>query len=225
MKQIAKAIQSVMKDVKGMEKNSRVGSGNSAYNGTTDKDVKEVFNEALASNGLCIMPIDIQEETQLDRWEEVDPWSKSTPKDKKSKQSVFTKVRVKYLLLHESGESVELMGYGHGVDPQDKGAGKATTYALKNCLLYTFLTPVGKIDDSETTHSNDIAQVPVVAKKQPAKKTLTIEDFNKCLESTNVKQIQTVLNKFELKDEQKTLLSELVIKLNEQKQKDADNLN
>ena len=45
---------------------------------------------------------------------------------------------------------------GHGVDPQDKGAGKATTYSLKNCLLYTFLTPVGKIDDTDTTHSDDI---------------------------------------------------------------------
>jgi hypothetical protein len=61
------------------------------------------------------------------------------------------------MLLHESGESIELMGYGHGVDTQDKGAGKATTYALKNCLLYTFLTPVGKIDDTETTHSEEIA--------------------------------------------------------------------
>ena len=156
MKQLAKAILSVMKEVKGMEKNSRVGKGGSAYNGTKDQDVKEVFNEALSKNGLCIMPIDIQETTQIDRWEGVDPWSKSTPKDNKMYQSVFTKATVKYLLLHESGESQELVGYGHGVDPQDKGAGKATTYALKNLLLYTFMTPVGKIEDPDSTHSNDI---------------------------------------------------------------------
>jgi hypothetical protein len=154
---IAKAIIKVMQAVKGMEKNSRVGEGTgSAYNGTKDQDVKEVFNEALALNGLCIMPINIEENTQIDRWEEIDQWSKSTPKATKQKQSVFTKVKVKYLLLHDSGESIELMGYGHGVDSQDKGAGKATTYALKNCLLYTFLTPVGKIDDTETTHSEEI---------------------------------------------------------------------
>ncbi len=156
MKEISKAIIKVMQSVKGMEKNSRVGSGGSAYDGTKDKDVKEVFNEVLAENGLCVLPIGIEEETQIDRWEEVDQWSKSTPKAKKMKQNVFTKVKTKYLLLHTSGESIELAGYGHGVDPQDKGAGKATTYALKNCLLYTFLTPVGKIDDSETIHSDDI---------------------------------------------------------------------
>ena len=150
MKQLAKAILSVMKEVKGMEKNSRVGKGGNAYNGTKDQDVKEVFNEALSKNGLCIMPIDIQETTQIDRWEAEYNGQKS------QKQSVFTKVTVKYLLLHESGESQELVGYGHGVDPQDKGAGKATTYSLKNLLLYTFLTPVGKIDDTDKDHSDDI---------------------------------------------------------------------
>jgi len=129
-----------------MEKNSKVGSGNYGYNGTKDQDVKEVFNEALSKNGLCMMPIDIDDSTQVDRWEE----------GGRSKQSIFTKVKVKYLLLHDSGESIEIAGYGHGVDNQDKGAGKATTYAMKNALLYTFLTPVGKIDDTETTHSNDI---------------------------------------------------------------------
>jgi hypothetical protein len=152
MKEISKAILNVMKEVKGMEKNSKVGAGASSYDGTKDQDVKEVFNDAMQRNGLCILPTDIKESTQIDRWEE------STNYGVKQKQSVFTKVNTKYLLLHESGESIELAGYGHGVDSQDKGAGKATTYALKNCLLYTFLTPVGKIDDTDLTHSNDIKQ-------------------------------------------------------------------
>lgn len=165
MKQIAKAIIEVMQAVKGMEKNSNVGSGRNAYQGTKDQDVKEVFNTALADAGLCILPIDIEEDTRVDRWES------EYNGQKQQKQSVFTKVKVKYMLLHDSGESVELMGYGHGVDPQDKGAGKATTYALKNCLLYTFLTPVGKIDDTDTTHSDDI-HTPI---KQPFKKKLTAE--------------------------------------------------
>ena len=154
MQEIAKAIIKVMKEVRGMEKNSQVGTGRAAYNGTKDQDVKEVFNKTLAENGLCVLPTGIEEETQIDRWEE------STQYGNKQKQSVFTKVKTKYLLLHESGESIEITGYGHGVDPQDKGAGKATTYALKNALLYAFLTPVGKIDDTDNTHSNDINNAP-----------------------------------------------------------------
>jgi hypothetical protein len=164
MKNLATAVLGVMRDVKGMEKNSKVGAGTkSSYDGTKDQDVKEIFNEALAKHGLCMLPIGIEEFTQIDRWEEEDAWSKLTPKARKQKQSVFTKVTTKYLLLHESGESVELAGYGHGIDSQDKGAGKATTYAMKNALLYAFVTPVGKMDDSETTHSNSI-ETPKKAK-------------------------------------------------------------
>lgn len=172
MKNLALAMLQVQKAVKGMEKNSRVGQGtSSAYNGTKDQDVKEVFNEQFSKHGLVIMPIKIEPIVKVDRWVETDP-----KYGDKTKQSVFTEVKVTYLLVHaESGESVELVGYGHGVDTQDKSAGKATTYALKNCLLYTFLTPVGKIDDSETTHS-DTMEVPKTEQKPKAKKK--VEDKN-----------------------------------------------
>lgn len=191
MKELAQAVIAVMKEVKGMEKNSRVG-GNSkaAYNGTKDQDVKEVFNEALANNGLCMIPFDIQEETQIDRWEEVDQWSKTTPKAMKQKQSVFTKAVVKYNLIHESGQFIEVCGYGHGVDPQDKGAGKATTYAMKNALLYTFLTPVGKIDDAETTHSNDI-EVPS-QQPTPMSKPIQAKPQKKVVEKDSPQFLQLV---------------------------------
>ena len=87
-----------MKDVKGMEKNSRVGTGGAAYNGTKDQDVKEVFNETLAKHGLCILPIDINETTDVSRWEEEQTWQGKS--SIKQKQSVFTKVKVKYMLLN-----------------------------------------------------------------------------------------------------------------------------
>ena len=199
---IAKAIIKVMTEVKGMEKNSAVGSGRSAYNGTKDQDVKEVFNEALAKNGLCILPIYIDEQTKVERWEQ------EYNGQKQQKQSVFTKVKVKYMLLHESGESIELAGYGHGVDPQDKGAGKATTYALKNCLLYTFLTPVGKIDDTETTHSNDIATPapkpvkPVIA----AKPKLTEAIFDKIVIGSK-EEIEAALKAYTMSEGSELALS------------------
>lgn len=185
MKNLALAVIAVMKEVKGMEKNSRVGTGNAAYDGTKYKDVAEVFNNALENNGLCVLPIGIEEETQIDRWEE------ETQYGKKQKQSVFTKVKTKYMLLHSSGESIELAGYGHGVDPQDKGAGKATTYALKNCLLYAFLTPVGKMPDSDDTHSDDIKIPPNAAKVK------ALSDVKKCKTLTELQSCWTLHNVFQ----------------------------
>lgn len=147
---IAKAIIAVMKAVKGIEKNMQVGSGNYGYKGVADQEVKKVVGDAMALNGLCLLPIGVNAKTEVSRWQD----------GSNSKQSVFTEVNTRYLLLHESGESIELEGYGQGVDAQDKGAGKATTYALKYTMLYTFLIPTGKIDDADVTHSNDTELPP-----------------------------------------------------------------
>lgn len=192
MKNLIEAVLKVMSEVKGMEKNSKVGTGGSSYNGTKYQDVAEVFNDAMSRNGLVMMPIDIDESTQIDRWEEEQIWSGKT--QIKQKQSVFTKVKTKYLLCHESGETQELCGYGHGVDAQDKGAGKALTYAYKNTLLYTFLTPVGKMDDTETTHSDDIAtpQQPQVSTAEMLK-TSTAE----MLKAKTKEEATAIWNKYQ----------------------------
>ena len=173
MKNLATAVIAVMQEVKGIEKNMQIGEGRMSYKGVADQEVKKVIGDAMAKHGLCILPIGVTPITKVDRWEEDDTYNKQPPYPKKTKQSVFTEVATKYLLLHESGESLELAGLGHGVDSQDKGAGKATTYALKYTLLYTFLVPTGKIDDADNTHSDDI-QAP---------KGLSIAEIQKKLES------------------------------------------
>ena len=160
MKNLTKAVIAVMKAVKGIEKNSSIGYGRNAYKGVSDKDVKEVYSKAMAANGLCILPIDIEEDTTVERWKEGD----------KTKQSVFCRVKTKYLLCHTSGETQEISGIGHGVDSQDKAAGKATTYAMKYALLYTFMTPTGDIDDADETHSEEI-KTPKKETPKPKKKT------------------------------------------------------
>jgi hypothetical protein len=162
---LAKAVIAVMKEVKGIDKTLNVGTGQSSYKGVADKDVKQIVGTAMENNGLCILPIDVNASTKIDRWEEVDQYSKSEPKDKKSKQQVFVEVTTKYLLLHESGESIVLAGYGHGVDSQDKSAGKATTYALKYALLYTFMIPTGKIDDADKTQPKKDASSELLLKE------------------------------------------------------------
>lgn len=154
MKNLSKAILAVMKEVKGIDKTMTIGEGRNSYNGVPDQEVKKVIGEAMQKNGLCLLPISVEPKTRIDRWEQEDFYNGKS-NGIKAKQSVFTECNTKYLLLHESGESIEVAGYGHGVDTQDKGAGKATTYALKYTLLYLFLVPTGKIYDSDNDHSDD----------------------------------------------------------------------
>lgn len=163
--EIAKAIIEVMKAVKGIEKSMTVGTGANSYRGVADKDVKKAVGDAMSLNGLCILPIGNEARTQVDRWEETSTYQ-GVPSTK-MKQSVFTEVTTKYLLLHTSGESIEIVGYGHGVDSQDKSAGKATTYALKYALLYTFMIPTGTIEDADSEHS-EAKDIPA---NKPAKES------------------------------------------------------
>lgn len=141
---LVKAMLKVMFAVQNIEKNMTVGSYGNTYKGVADKDVKLAISAAMIEAGLTIAPITIEPKIKIERWEE----------SGKIKQSVFTEVNSSYLLMHESGEFIELQGYGHGVDTQDKSAGKATTYALKNTLLYTFLIATGSIDDTDNHHSD-----------------------------------------------------------------------
>lgn len=159
MENLTKAILRVMKEVKGIDKNTVVGSGSNAYKGVSDQEVKKIIGESMAKNGLVILPIEVIPKTEVTRWEE-ESFYNGKSNGTRRKQSTFTEVRTRYLLMHESGESIELQGYGHGSDTQDKSAGKATTYALKYTLLYTFLVPTGKIDDTDTTHSEAIETPP-----------------------------------------------------------------
>lgn len=150
MKNLVKAVLAVMQDCKGIDKSMTVGTGRSSYKGVSDKDVKLTIGESMRKNGLVIFPTKINPSHTIERWEE------ETQYGVKQKQSVFTEVVTDYLLMHESGESVSISGYGHGVDSQDKAAGKATTYAMKYVLLYTFMVATGYIDDTDNTHSASI---------------------------------------------------------------------
>ncbi len=169
MKNIALAIQSVMKEIEWVAKSMIVWTGSNAYKGVSDKDVKQALRDSMTKNWLSILPTDIQSKIQVDRWEEADTYNKQQPYPMKSKQSIFTEVTTKYILLHTSGESITLAWYWQGVDTQDKGAGKATTYALKNTLLNMFLIPTGV--DTDNTHSDEY--------DVPAKKEYTQKQYAK----------------------------------------------
>lgn len=201
-KEITKAILAVMRSVKGIDKTLTVGTGASSYKGVSDKDVKNIIGEAMEKNGLCILPIGIEAKTQVDRWVE------NTNYGEKTKQNVLTEVKTRYLLLHESGESIEIEGYGHGVDSQDKSAGKATTYALKYALLYMFLVPTGTIDDTDVKHSEEIP-VPAAAEK-PWLSEKQFNEMKKAISEGKAIAVSQALGKYRIKKEYKQELDDLL---------------
>lgn len=201
-KNLHSSIINVMKSVKNIDKSMTVGTGQNSYKGVADKDVKYIIGTAMTNNNLTCLPIEIDEDVKIDRWNE------DTQYGVKSKQSIFTKVKVKFQLTHSlSKESILIVGYGHGVDSQDKSAGKAMTYALKNALLYSFLVPTGSIDDTDTTHSNNLP-IPNAVKAKP---TINDERFQNGIKAIlrGEASIKDLESNFALTGAQKQALSEL----------------
>jgi len=171
-----KAIIEVMKEVNNIGKNTVVGNGKNAYKAVSDKDVREAIRQGMIKNWLTITPLEVQWDIKIDRWEELDTYSKIEWVTK-TKQSIFTAVTTKYELSHTSWESKIIAWYWQGTDTQDKWAWKATTYALKNTLINLFLVPTG--DDTDNTHSDDLP-VPQRTTAPTAKWSIVDWKCSKC---------------------------------------------
>lgn len=139
------AVLSIMEEVSNIKKNKTVGTGQNAYQAVADIDVKVAIQRALIKHKVVIYPISVDDVTEYNARE-----LQVAANTFQLKEKVFTKVKTKYLVRHvPTGQSQVTEGFGHGMDAQDKSAGKAMTYALKTMLLYLFMVPVGDIDDAD----------------------------------------------------------------------------
>jgi hypothetical protein len=170
---IYEKIIKVMESVEYLKKDDTVGSGKSQYKAISDEKVKVSIRNQMIANKLVMFRVSVDTETISREYEQYNDYKKIN----ENKIQHFCKVKSTYKIVNAENpeESIEIQSIGHGVDPQDKAAGKAMTYASKYAMLDTFIIPTG--EDSDKTHSNDIEQ-PV--NKTPQKKVETPqkkEDF------------------------------------------------
>lgn len=134
-------INAVMKDVEYLNKDDTVSAGASgSYKGISEEKVTAVVGSAMRKHGLVIFPIE-QEHSRTDE----------TIKDKYGNDKInrITTVNTKYKIINvDKPEEYEIVtSSGTGVDTQDKGVGKAMTYAYKYLLLRTFAIATGEDAD------------------------------------------------------------------------------
>jgi hypothetical protein len=166
MKNLLTALIKAAKESPEIRKNMEVGEGRNAYKATSYYDVMKELRLSLNNNGLILIPKSYAPSTSFEKWEGKDKWGNLT-----MKQNTFVDLSATYTLWHESGEFLDIPALGHGTDQLDKAAGKATTYAMKNALLYLLNIAVGGMDDTDTEHSNDKEVAPKEVAKPTEKKT------------------------------------------------------
>ena len=124
---IYQKIQAVMQDIQYLAKDDQVAFGTTKYKAISEEKVTTTVRASMIKNGLVMYP-----ETQ-----EI------------TKEGQITTVNVTYRMINvdEPNEQIQIASSGQGSDTQDKGSGKAMTYAFKYALLRTFMIPTGEDPD------------------------------------------------------------------------------
>ena len=145
-------IYNVMCDSEAVEKNMMIGSGKNSYKAVSEAAMLNLVKPLLKKHKLIVFPIEGEIKDNVMTWQK-------TGFDGLVKNDLraITELKVLYKIVDiESGEFEILVGFGNGADPQDKGAGKASTYSFKNMLSKTFMLFSG--EDTDNTHSDDIGK-------------------------------------------------------------------
>ena len=139
-------IAQISSEVQYLQKDDNVGYGKNSYKAISIEKVMTAVSDKMAKYGIVIYPV---EQIYNRKDEEV------TKVDGSKAFNRISDVDVKYQVIniHNPSEQFITVSSGTGVDTQDKGIGKAMTYAYKNMIIKLFAIATG--DDTDKVHSDD----------------------------------------------------------------------
>ena len=124
---IYEKMSAIMQDVQYLAKDDQVKFGATSYKALSEEKVTGIMRAELIKHKLVIYPI----QQSADRIGQI------------------THVDVMYRLVNVENpeEYIDIASCGDGADSQDKGSGKAMTYAFKYMWLRAFALPTGEDPD------------------------------------------------------------------------------
>jgi hypothetical protein len=137
---LAQKMAAVMNDVQYLTKDDRVDAGaGKSYRAITEEKVTTVVRTSMLKHGIVIYPCSMK--TSIE--------SETVQTAKGDRINRITHVDVVYRMVNveDTSDYIEIASCGTGVDTQDKGSGKAMTYAYKYALLRAFAIPTGEDPD------------------------------------------------------------------------------
>lgn len=140
-KNLYEKIQLVSNEIKNIEKNMTVGKGNYAYKAVQDIDVTLEVKESETKYRLVSIPIK-QELVKTEIVRIVKEGGGET-----INYVDIVKMTLRIINLDNTSEYIDVESFGRGLDPGDKGFGKASTYARKYALLNAYKIATGEDPD------------------------------------------------------------------------------
>lgn len=144
---IYQRIQAVSDEVRNVEKNISVSTGNGGgYKAVADIDVLMKVKEAEKKYGLISIPV----KQELVKSEVVRTAAGNGGYEKITYVDIV-KMTLRIVNIDNTSETVEVESFGRGLDAGDKGFGKASTYARKYALLNAYKIATGQDPDEKAS--------------------------------------------------------------------------
>lgn len=138
----------IMDGSKAIDKDMTIQFKASKYSAVSESAVLNEVKALLKEFKVIILPVDVNQ----------------TYQERKDKEPITILLVTWKIIDAETGEFELIQSPGHGVDSQDKGSGKAFTYAYKTLMQKCFMLFSG--DDTDNTHSDELtAQEQAQAEK------------------------------------------------------------
>ena len=177
MDNIFQKINKVMNDVKYLMKDDKVVTNaktGANYKAISEEKVTSELRKAMIKHGIVIIPIEM-----------ITKREDETIKDFQGNDKVnrITTVETRYRIqnIDDKDDYIIAVSAGTGVDTQDKGVGKAMTYAYKYLLLRTFAIPTGEDADqisSEVYSSQFQTQKTKITEAEESELRIRIKESN-----------------------------------------------
>lgn len=128
-------LAAIMSEVQYLAKDDKVEFNKTSYKALSEEKVTVVMREKMVKYGLLVYPIAMVS----------------------NRAGSITHVDVTYRIVNAENpaEYIDVVSCGDGADTQDKGAGKAMTYAFKYMWLRVFAIPTGEDPDKVSSEQLD----------------------------------------------------------------------
>lgn len=141
---VQKKILAIMERVKYLQKDDKVSYKDIQYKAMSEEKVTSMLRQEIIKERLVIYPID-------------QTWSR---------EGNISHVDTTYRIWDTEDDTyIDVVSCGDGYDTQDKGSGKAMTYAYKYMWLRTFAIPTGEDPDKISSAEIDAKEVEIIRKK------------------------------------------------------------
>lgn len=213
---IYQKINEVMKNIEYLTKDDQVAFGTTKYKAISEEKVTTAVREQLVKQGIVIVTVEQQSENK-----ELIRTDKSV--------NMLTSVHVKYRIqnIDDVNDYIEVESNGTGVDTQDKGVGKAMTYAYKYMLLRTFAIPTGEDPDKISSAETDAKIKHEIEVQKDAEQIIDkkkIDALNTSIANNNISDniVDLILSQYGYKNTNEIKIKDYMTIVNDFKTKVSD---